>query len=114
MARNPKYKRKMVYDPVTNMWRSQTSNRVLTPEQYAARVENAKKAAAASKALGEYMRTDEYKQEVDAMVNCPAGPMRRLPGQSDFDYQLSHVRWTRRGPADLKITRGGGGNGNDG
>src|SRR5262245_61839341 len=75
-------KRKMVWNEEKRRFISPLTGRTLTKEQYEARCAQGRVAAAASKALGEYMRTDEYKQEVDAIVErskANAGRMRPLP-----------------------------------
>jgi hypothetical protein len=107
MAR--KHKRRMVFDPVTNVWRSATPPkdptraRVLTSAHYEARVENGKKAAAAQKELHAYLKSDEWREieaEQDARRKASEGqPMRKLPGQSWADYQM-YVALNRNGLAD--------------
>jgi hypothetical protein len=93
----PQYKRKMVYDPVTNTWRSQTTDRVLTPAQYEARCENARKAAAAQKELHAYLKSEEYQQEEAEMMKRleerTKRPPRPLPGwQPGWHIYAGRVR----------------------
>src|SRR5262245_7302486 len=115
MARQ--HKRKMVWNEDKQRWISPLTGRMLTDEQYKARCAQGRIAAEASKALAAFLQSYELKAEQAAMIgsqNANAGSMRKLPGMSVFQHAL-HVAWSaRRGPADLSITRGGSGNGNDG
>jgi hypothetical protein len=95
----------MIFDPVANVWRSATPPkdptraRVLTPEQYAARVENGRRAAAAQKELAAYIASPEYQQEVaDMMARQEArkGQMRPLPGSYPGWFIYAGFRRRRR------------------
>src|SRR5262249_3112683 len=111
------HKRACVWNESRQRWVSPRTGKEYTDAEYQRLCESGKKAAAASKALAEVVRSEDYQQQVAEMIErqkSRAGRMLKLPGMSDFDHQLSNVRWTRRGPVDLKITRGGSGNGNDG
>lgn len=107
--------RACVFNESLGLWISPRTGKTYTPEQYARLSEIGKRAAAASKALSEAVRDPEYRESTDAMVRRLSenrGPMMPLPGWSERD-RLHHVAWSaRRGASDLKLTRGGGGNGN--
>jgi hypothetical protein len=108
--------RRCVWNDSLQRWISSRTGKQYTAAQYEKLCETGRIAAATYKALAAFMQSDEYQAEQADMVRRlseSGGQMMRLPGQSDRDY-LYHVAMTRRGPADLKITRGGSGNGNDG
>ena len=83
-------KRRMYFDEKTGLYRSHTSDRVLTVEQYKARCAQGKIAAAASKAQAAYLASEDYQRDVAEMMARQEArkdrPMIRLPGMSDWQH----------------------------
>jgi hypothetical protein len=90
----------MYFDAETNLWRSHTSDRVLTVEQYEARCAQGRIAAKASKDRAAYIASPEYQQEVAAMETRSKDnrtPMHPLPGGDPGWYIFAGgFRRTRR------------------
>jgi len=93
-------KRRMYFDEKTGLYRSHTSDRVLTVEQYKARCENGKIAAAASKAQAAYLASEDYQRDVAEMMARQEARKDRpmiLPGGGDgWDYGFYMRRGRRR------------------
>ena len=93
-------KRRMYFDEKTGLYRSHTSDRVLTVEQYKARCAQGKIAAAASKAQAAYLASEDYQRDVAEMMARQEARKDRpmiLPGGGDgWDYGFYMRRGRRR------------------
>lgn len=91
-------KRKMYLDEATGLYRSHTSDRVLTPAQYEARCAQGKIAAAAQKEIAAYLASDEWKEieaESSAKMQANANKPLKLPGWDGWDVGF-YMRRGRR------------------